>query len=528
MQYYIRIRGKVFGPFDEDQLKTMKTKGKLSRTSEISENKVDWFPAENLEFLFPPATAPAPSQTTTSGTSASNSLPVNSGTTNAVPSEPAIWFYSVNGTEGYGPVTQTAIVQMIQTGTLRSESLVWQQGKEVLKIQASQTFARYLVKNFPTPNSDFSEYEETPKTKFLQPRLLLPIITIILIILITGTGFYLYNKITKKMDVEKVVAKVESSIAAIKGNIGSGTGFLIQPNIIVTNKHVIENEFIDLVTVTFPSAKSTTDVGPYSAKLLYADPDLDIAFLEVRAKLPILSFVKNYQFRRGQDIVAIGNPGGASDTGTIENAVSRGVLSAQVRIENIPYYQMSIAINPGNSGGPVINSSGQVIGMVTLKSWREEGHAFCIPCEEILTSLTRMTNLTDKEKKEHVVMFQAKNAVQWLALTHNILQACIKNNSRNDTVLAVIEFLFVSKNDKILSKVTSDKNLDNVIRENVADCYAACIEEYKYVRNGFPSADKHKINELKGKIDQLQTSLLLKLGVSESEINQFIDEKLNQ
>jgi S1-C subfamily serine protease len=521
MQYYIRIRGKVFGSFDEDKLRDMRTKGKLSRTSEVSENKVEWFPAENLEFLFPPAL----SETASSGTSISNS---NSGTTNLPPSEPAIWFYSVNGTEGFGPVTQTAIVQMIQTGTLRGESLVWQQGKDVQKIQDIRIFATYLIENFSTSNNNFSKYEDTPKVKFFLSRLLLSIIIVALIILITSSIFYLYSKTTKKMDVEKVVAKVESSIAVIMGDVGNGTGFLIQPNVIVTNKHVIENEFIDFIKVTFPSAKSTADVGPYSVKLLYVDPDLDIAFLEVRAKLPILSFVKNYQFRRGQDIVAIGNPGGVNDTGTIENAVSRGVLSAQVRIENIPYYQMSIAINPGNSGGPVMNSSGQVIGMVTLKSLREEGHAFCIPCEEILASLTRMSNLTDKEKKEHIVMFQAKNAVQWLALTHNILQNCIKNNTKNEAVLSVIEFLFVSKSDKILSKVTSDKNLDSVIRENIADCYAACIEEYKYVRNGFPSVNKNKINELKGNIDQLQTSLLLKLGVSDSEINRFINEKLSK
>jgi uncharacterized membrane protein YhaH (DUF805 family)/predicted RNA-binding Zn-ribbon protein involved in translation (DUF1610 family) len=140
MQYYIRIRGKVFGPFDEVKLNDMRTKGKLSRTSEVSENKVEWFSAENLEFLFPLAL----SETTSSGTSISNS---NSGMANLPPSEPAIWFYSVNGTEGFGPVTQTAIVQMIQTGTLRGESLVWQQGQNAQQIRTVQTF----VESFSSP-----------------------------------------------------------------------------------------------------------------------------------------------------------------------------------------------------------------------------------------------------------------------------------------------------------------------------------------------------------------------------------------
>ncbi|MDR0336362.1 MAG: DUF4339 domain-containing protein, partial [Planctomycetaceae bacterium] len=83
MQYYIRIRGKEFGLFDEDQLKAMKTKGKISRTSEISENKINWFPAENFEFLFPTsASHPKPVQHTLSSDTSKHQqellLPTNS------------------------------------------------------------------------------------------------------------------------------------------------------------------------------------------------------------------------------------------------------------------------------------------------------------------------------------------------------------------------------------------------------------------------------------------------------------------
>jgi uncharacterized membrane protein YhaH (DUF805 family) len=172
MQHYIRIRGKVFGPFGEDQLKEMKTKGKLSRTSEVSENKVDWFPAENLEFLFPPMPAssqPAPSQTTSSGASTSNPSPVNSGTANVVPSEPAIWFYSVNGTEGFGPVTQTTIVQMVQSGTLRGESLVWQQGQSAQQIRTVQIFAGRFAPSTITSVTPFSYQQQQQQQTGFQP-----------------------------------------------------------------------------------------------------------------------------------------------------------------------------------------------------------------------------------------------------------------------------------------------------------------------------------------------------------------------
>ncbi|MDR2440911.1 MAG: DUF4339 domain-containing protein [Planctomycetaceae bacterium] len=54
MQYYIRIRGKIFGPFGENQLKEMRVKGKLNQTTEVSENKIDWQPISELTFLFQP------------------------------------------------------------------------------------------------------------------------------------------------------------------------------------------------------------------------------------------------------------------------------------------------------------------------------------------------------------------------------------------------------------------------------------------------------------------------------------------
>ena len=52
MSYFVRISGKIFGPFDETQLLEMKSKGKISRMTEVSENKRDWQPAETLMFLY--------------------------------------------------------------------------------------------------------------------------------------------------------------------------------------------------------------------------------------------------------------------------------------------------------------------------------------------------------------------------------------------------------------------------------------------------------------------------------------------
>lgn len=136
MNYFVRIRGKAFGPFTEEQLLEMKSKGKLGKTTEISENKIDWQSAGDLGFLFPP---PAP---------------VDSGRglttpTSGLAPEPADWFYSADGKEGYGPVTHGSIVQMMQSGTLHGESLVWQQGQNARSLKSEPKFSGAATPNRP-------------------------------------------------------------------------------------------------------------------------------------------------------------------------------------------------------------------------------------------------------------------------------------------------------------------------------------------------------------------------------------------
>ena len=123
MAYFVRIKGKAFGPFDEMQLLEMKSKGKITKSTEISSNsKDDWQSAETFPFLYEPV------QVTHSAPQSSSN-------------EPANWFYSLNGTEGYGPVTAMAIEQMLQSGQLNSNSYVWQQGQNARLIKNEPRFS---------------------------------------------------------------------------------------------------------------------------------------------------------------------------------------------------------------------------------------------------------------------------------------------------------------------------------------------------------------------------------------------------
>ena len=130
MTYFVRIKGKVFGPFDETQLLDMKSKGKITHRTEVSENNQrDWQSAETFPFLYEPAPAPA------------EPLESQQPSTN----EPGGWFYSMNGKEGHGPVAAIEIEQMLQSGQLNGKSYVWQQGKTAGLIKNEPLFSSFVV-----------------------------------------------------------------------------------------------------------------------------------------------------------------------------------------------------------------------------------------------------------------------------------------------------------------------------------------------------------------------------------------------
>ncbi|MDR1963108.1 MAG: hypothetical protein LBQ50_04970 [Planctomycetaceae bacterium] len=97
MQYYIRFRGKAFGPFGEKQLLLMKAQRKLSRTSEVSEDKIVWQSASELNFLFPePLPEPVQQTTETPDSTTLESVTVSSDTVSMVSPVPVKMLSIVN------------------------------------------------------------------------------------------------------------------------------------------------------------------------------------------------------------------------------------------------------------------------------------------------------------------------------------------------------------------------------------------------------------------------------------------------
>lgn len=187
-----------------------------------------------------------------------------------------------------------------------------------------------------------------------------------------------------RLNPEQIVAEAEQSVAVVRGKSASGTGFLVADHVLVTNAHVVSGEFLEDLSIRFPSA-DVADQAPQSVELLYEDRGRDLTFLKVASKLPPLRIAESYRFRRGQEITVIGNPGAGGVT--LENAVSRGIMSTRAKLNGLDFYQLGVSINPGNSGGPVFDSTGQVIGVATLKAAQQDGMAFCIPLEDLRRSI---------------------------------------------------------------------------------------------------------------------------------------------
>jgi serine protease Do len=136
------------------------------------------------------------------------------------------------------------------------------------------------------------------------------------------------------------------------------SGFIIDPaGTIVTNKHVIDGAFD--VTVIF----SDGDQAPASLLATAAMMDVAVLKVDVDHPLPVLKWGNSDPLRVGDSVLAIGNPLG------IGMSVSAGIVSALNRdLQDTPfddYIQTDAAINRGNSGGPLLNRSGEVVGVDT-------------------------------------------------------------------------------------------------------------------------------------------------------------------
>lgn len=175
--------------------------------------------------------------------------------------------------------------------------------------------------------------------------------------------------------IAEVVANVKPSVVAINVEIttynifnqptqteGAASGWIIRSDgYIVTNNHVVQGA--DNVTITLNDGRA------FPADEIYTDPFTDLAVVKVNAQnLPALGTGDSSELSVGDWVVAIGNALGQGTSATTGIVSALGISLSESPGQTLHnLVQTDTAINPGNSGGPLVDMTGQVIGITSIK-----------------------------------------------------------------------------------------------------------------------------------------------------------------
>jgi serine protease Do len=177
-----------------------------------------------------------------------------------------------------------------------------------------------------------------------------------------------------------------------KKDVGGGSGFFVAGDgLIVTNKHVVDQKNAEYTVFTNDGKKHT-------AKVIARDPILDIALIKIDPPAgvgyPFLALGDSDALSVGQSVIAIGNA-----LGEYRNTVSVGVVSGLARsitagdslggssevLDHV--IQTDAAINPGNSGGPLLDLSGNVIGVNVAVAQGSQSIGFALPINSVKSAI---------------------------------------------------------------------------------------------------------------------------------------------
>jgi len=203
---------------------------------------------------------------------------------------------------------------------------------------------------------------------------------------------------------------------------GVGSGFIISDDgFILTNNHVVDDANEIFVTLT--------DGKEYPAQVIGTDARTDIALLKIAAKdLTPLPIGDSHSLKKGQWVLAIGSPFG------LDSTVTAGIVSAINRDtgEYLPFIQTDVAVNPGNSGGPLLNLSGQVVGVnsqIVSRSGGFMGISLAIPIDEAMRVVAQL--------KEHGRVTRGRIGVSISNVSDDVAQAIGLGEARGAMVSMV-------------------------------------------------------------------------------------------
>lgn len=182
---------------------------------------------------------------------------------------------------------------------------------------------------------------------------------------------------------QAIIEQFKDIVVQIATPYSTGTGFLLwDQHLIVTNEHVVrDNRKVVVHGKHLPKQMAT---------VLFLDSKYDLAFLSVDPALKggQVAMGDSSKVSEGDSVVAIGHPFG------LEFSATQGIVSSTIQQkDDIYYFQHDAALNPGNSGGPLINTSGEVIGVNTFIIQNGNNVGFSLPIHYVLDTIRQFKQM---------------------------------------------------------------------------------------------------------------------------------------
>lgn len=237
-----------------------------------------------------------------------------------------------------------------------------------------------------------------------------------------------------------------------------GTGFAVGKNLVVSNRHVVSDTDATYSIVD-------TEGNKHDVVDIYRDPLNDLALLKIAdSDFQPLELGDSDGIKVGQTVIAIGNA-----LGKFSNSVTKGIISGvgrgitatgsvsqfQEEIENV--LQTDAALNPGNSGGPLLNISGQVIGVNVAVGVQTENIGFAIPVNTVKDLISDYQSGVDRRKAflgiEYVVI--TPEFAQNSEFPEGVLVRSVVSDSAADDAGIKVNDVITAIDDKSINEDTS-------------------------------------------------------------------------
>ncbi|MGE0191121.1 MAG: GYF domain-containing protein [Planctomycetota bacterium] len=195
---------------------------------------------------------------------------------------------------------------------------------------------------------------------------------------------------------DEATARAAASVVRVKGRHGQAAGFVVAPGVVATSRRMLADERLEDVRL------EPAGPGAPPPTLLYVDPELDLAFLDLDGDGQPISLATKVTLAPGTEVGLLAYPPDA-DVAAGPPLLTKGACRARVLVAGRPHNLIEIPADSPCSGCPVLDTSGDAIGMVTCVAAAESGQCVFIPLSSIKSALDHALALPEEERQRVAV-----------------------------------------------------------------------------------------------------------------------------